>query len=96
MDKLNFQNWLNKQGVSVKMQSDFASRLKRLEHTINYCDIDEQYKKDNCAYLMSLFGNKGINEEMAKLKNNALPLGKYRLSTYKYALKTYIKFIEEK
>lgn len=95
MDKLNFQNWLSKHNVSKKMQSDFISRLSRMERTFDYCDIEMQYNKDKCAYLLSLFKKKGLNERMAKYKNSALPIGKYQLSTYKYALVKYIKFVEE-
>lgn len=76
------------------MQSDLISRLKKLEREIKNCDIDEQYRKDKCDYLLKLFDNKGENISQT-YKNNNLPVGKYQLSTYKYALKKYIKFIEE-
>lgn len=95
MDEMNFRKWLNSQGVSLKMQSDISSRIKRLERATQNCDIDEQYENDRCAYLLSLFKNKGINDKMKKLGEVDLPIGKYQLSVIKYAVSKYIKYIEE-
>lgn len=95
MDEMNFKKWLNSQGVSLKMQSDISSRIKRLERATQNCDIDEQYRNDRCEYLLSLFQNKGINDSMKNLGEVDLPIGKYQLSVFKYALNKYIKYIEE-
>ena len=51
MKELDFRKWLNLNGVSKKMQSDFVSRLKRLETKLEIFDIDEEYKKDKCEKL---------------------------------------------
>ena len=95
MNELMFRKWLVNNGYNNKVVSDTVSRLKKLEHSVNNCDIDSEFKKDNCAYLLSLFFNKGENENMAQLTDNELPVGKYHLSTYKYALNIYIKFKQE-
>lgn len=95
MDEMNFRKWLNSQGVSLKMQSDICSRIKRLERTTQSCDIGEEYCNDRCAYLLSLFENKGVNDNMKKLGEVDLPIGKYQLSVFKYAVNKYIKYIEE-
>ena len=96
MNEIEFRQWLSKKDISKKMQSDFISRLKRLEREIGNCDIDEQYRSNKCQYLLSLFSNKGINEDMDKYQNIDLPIGKYHLSTYKYALTRYIQFLEDR
>lgn len=95
MDEMNFKKWLNNQDVSLKMQSDLNSRIKRLERAIKNCDIDEQHRNDKCDYLLSLFENKGINENMKKVGEVDLPVGKYQLSAFKYALNKYINFLED-
>lgn len=46
MNELEFRKWLNKKGVSKKMQSDHTSRIKRIEKEINHCDIDNEYHND--------------------------------------------------
>lgn len=95
MNEIEFRQWLAKKETALKVQSDLISRLKRLERTIEHGDIDEQYKSDKCAYLLSLFQNKGLNDNMQKLNPIDLPVGKYQLSTFKYALNKYIQFLEE-
>ena len=40
MKELDFRKWLNLNGVSKKMQSDFVSRLKRLETKLEIFDSD--------------------------------------------------------
>ena len=52
MKELDFRKWLNVNGVSKKMQSDFVSRLKRLETKLEIFDIDEEYKSDKCQKLL--------------------------------------------
>ena len=96
MNEIDFKVWLNNQNVTKKVQGDFISRIKRLERIFNNIDIDEEYSKDKCSFVLSLFKNKGINPNMDNFKTASLPIGKYQLSTYKYALKKYIAFIESK
>ena len=94
MNELDFRLWLNENEYSKKVQSDTISRLKKLERELNYIDIDAEYKNDNCKFLMSVFINKGENNAMRKINPSSLPVGKYQLSTYKYSLNLYIKFIK--
>lgn len=96
MNEIEFRNWLEVTGMNKKVQGDCISRLKRIEREINHCDIDEQYHSDKCGYLLSVFSNKGENEFMLKYKNSGFPIGKYHMSTYRYALKRYIEFMESK
>lgn len=95
MKEIEFRQWLSNNDVSKKMQSDFVSRLKRFERAIGACDIDEQYNKDGFVYLFSLFDNKGLNDNMNKLKDANLPIGTYQLSTFKYALNKYKLFLDD-
>ena len=53
MKEIEFRDWLLNQGVSKKMQSDFVSRLKRLETNLDFFDIDEEVKFDNCNRLLN-------------------------------------------
>lgn len=95
MNEVEFRNWLLKKGTNKKVIADTISRLKRIEHEIDHCDIDEEYRSDHCNFLMSLFLKTGINENMQKYGSANFPVGKYYISTYRYALKKYIKFCEE-
>lgn len=94
MNEVEFRNWLSKNGVTGKIQSDCVSRLRRIERELNQCDIDEQYRTDKCEYLLKLFLDMGNNDEMKKYPNANLPIGKYYMSTYRHALKQYIQFSE--
>ena len=95
MNEVEFRNWLINKGVKTKVAGDTISRLKRIEREIENCDIDEQYRSDKCEFLMSLFGNMGVNDNMKKYSNVNLPIGKYYMSTYRHSLKQYIQFCEE-
>lgn len=95
MNEIEFRQWLSKNNVSKKMQSDFVSRLKRFERAIGNCDIDEEYRSDKYTYLFSLFENKGLNDNMNKFSNVDLPIGGYQLSTFKYALNMYKQYLED-
>lgn len=95
MNELGFKIWMSKNKVNKKVQSDLVSRLKRIEREINLCDIDEQYHRDRCEYLMSLFINMGINDEMKKYSAANFPIGKYNMSTFRYALKQYVDFCDD-
>ena len=94
MNETTFRKWLGENGYNRKVSSDTISRLKKLEQSTN-CDIEDEYKKDCFTYLFSLFENKGENEKMLSLSNNELPIGKYYLCAYKYALNIYLKFKKE-
>lgn len=94
MNEFDFFIFLEKEGLSRKAASDNVSRLKRIEKAIKDCDIDDEYKKDNCEHLLSLFSNKGENEEMKKVLIGQLPIGSYSLSTFRYAIRKYICFME--
>lgn len=95
MNEIEFRNWLMENGCTAKVAGDHISRLKRVERELNHCDIDEEYRSDKCNYLISLFDNNGNNEEMNKIKNNSLPIGKYYMSTYRLAIKKYVMFCDE-
>ena len=96
MNEIDFKTWLQAQHIAKKVQGDLISRIKRLEHAFDNIDIDEEYQKDRCCFLLSLFDNKGLNPKMKTFGIADLPIGKYQLSTYKYALRKYILFIESK
>ena len=67
MNELEFSQWLSNNDVPKKVQSDIVSRLKRLERINGYFDLDEEYEKDNCDFLFSLFKNKHYTK---KRQNN--------------------------
>ncbi|WP_265460442.1 hypothetical protein [Enterococcus sp. HY326] len=95
MNELEFRKWLNKKGVSKKMQSDHTSRIKKIEKEINHCDIDNEYHNDKCITLLAYFEKNGCNNQMDKIKNCDLPIGKLSMSNYKYSIKKYIQFKNE-
>jgi len=95
MNEVEFKNWLSKNEVNGKVQSDFISRIKRIERELNQCDIDEQYRTDRCENLMAAFLNMGINKEMEKYPNANFPVGKYYMSTFRLAIKKYVMFCDD-
>jgi len=95
MNEVEFRNWLINKGTKTKVAGDLISRLKRIEREIENCDIDEQYRSDKCEFLMSLFVDMGVNDNMKKYPNVTFPIGKYYMSTYRHSLKQYIRFCEE-
>lgn len=95
MNEVEFRNWLEKKQVNKKVRGDLVSRLKRIEHELNHCDIDEHYKKDGCEHLLSVFKNKGENDVIRGYPNANLPISKYYMSTYSYSIRQYIRFCEE-
>jgi len=94
MNEIPFRQWLNKKGVSRKLQSDHVSRLKRVERAINYCDIDDEYYRDRCASLMSFFFNLGKNDNMKFINITNLPIGKTYMNTYRYSINRYVDFMD--
>lgn len=95
MNEVEFRNWLLNKGVKPKVAGDMISRLKRIEREMQNCDIDEHYQHDRCEHILQLFLTMGNNEEMKKYPNTDLPVGKYYMSTYRYAIKRYIQFLNE-
>lgn len=93
MNELDFIIWLMKNNTSKKMCSDYVSRLKKIEHYLSDCDLDEEYSKDHCYSLLKLFDKSGQNEKMNCRHIDGLPIGKYYLATYKYSIKKYIEFM---
>ena len=55
MNEIYFRAFLISKNYSKKVCSDFVSRIKRLENSIEKCDIDDEYDKDRCSTLLSLF-----------------------------------------
>ena len=94
MNEVDFRAWLNNEGLSRKVQGDLVSRIKKIERTCGNCDIDAEFNKDRCAFLLSLFRNKGINTDMERFGETSLPIGKYHLSAYKYAVQKYVDYRE--
>lgn len=92
MREIAFKCWLCENGYEKKSASDAISRLKRFEKELGFIDIDQEYKRDEAEKLLSCFAKKGENEAMKSYAPKNLPVGKYSLSTYKYALKIYIEF----
>lgn len=91
MNEIKFRNWLLKNGKSKKVCSDTVSRIKKIERELGNIDVDEEYENDQCQKILKLFENTGRNEQMQKYNPN-LPIGKYYLNTYKYAIRVYILF----
>lgn len=96
MNEIEFRNWMMKNDVNRKVQSDVVSRIKKIEREIENCDIDEQYRRDKCESLMALFINMGLNEEMKKYPEAKFPIGKYYMSTFRHAIKYYVAFCENR
>lgn len=93
MKEIEFKDWLKTKSTSNKVISDTVSRLKKLERSLNI-DIDSEFEFDKCTHLYSFFDNVGLNSYSASVKDCTLPIGKYYLSTYKLALKKYLKYLE--
>ena len=96
MDEVNFRTWMSSNGVNSKVISDTISRLKRLEKELKNCDVDEEYRADKCERIFSALANNGNNEIMRSFKSANLPIGKYYMSTFRYALKKYVDFLGQK
>ncbi len=95
MNEVEFRKWRSRNEVNGKVQSDFVSRIKRIEREMNQCDIDEQYHTDRCEHLMAALLNMGLNEDMRRYPNANLPIGKYYMSTFRLAIKKYVMFCDE-
>lgn len=94
MDEIGFRTWLANAGKNRKVQADAVSRLKTLQRELGSCDLDNEYNSDGCANILAALHNKGENDLMRSYGDVKLPIGKYTLSTYRYALNMYIRFRE--
>lgn len=95
MNEFEFAIWLSKQNIPKKLCSDYVSRLKRLEHSLKDCDLEEEYYKNKCINILEMFKKAGMNDKMASNHIGNLPIGKTYLATYKYALTKYICCMNE-
>lgn len=95
MNEVGFRNWMAKKEINRKVQSDMISRLKKIEREIEDCDIDEQYRRNQCDKLMALFRNKGINDAMKQYPNARFPIGKYHMNVFRYAVRQYVRFCDD-
>ena len=96
MNEVDFTNWLINKGIKKKNIGDFIYRLKRVERELGNCDLDEHYQNDKCSFLLATFANMGMNNNMKQFPLAQLPIGKYYMNTYRYSLKKYIKFKEDR
>ena len=94
MDEIGFRNWLKDSNKNKKVQGDIVSRLKTLQRELGYCDLDVEYEKDRCKNIFDALDNKGENDIMKTYGSVKLPIGQFSLSVYRYALRTYIKYLE--
>lgn len=94
MNKYDFYMYLKYKGFSNKVCSDNISRISRIEKSIMDCDIDDEYHKDKCESLMKLLERKR-EEELKKVLTGNLPIGSYTMSTYRYAVKKYVEFMND-
>lgn len=99
MREKEFKCWLNLKNCNEKVISDHLSRLRRLEREVSHSkkcviDIDNEYARDRCKYLFSIFFNSGKNYVMEELLPINLPIGSYSINAIKYSLRKYVEFIE--
>ena len=92
MKELEYRKWLKTSGVSRKMESDFVSRVKRLETKLCIYDIDEEYQYDKCERLLKYLSS-GCKDSPYS-KSLELPGTSNQYTVLKYALKKYISFLE--
>ncbi|MBO5869086.1 MAG: hypothetical protein J6Q54_09270 [Oscillospiraceae bacterium] len=92
MDEIGFRSWLIHIGKNKKVQADAISRLKTLQRELGACDLDDEYSADGCSSILAALQSKGENDAMRSFGAVHLPIGKYTLSTYRYALNMYIQF----
>lgn len=95
MDEIGFRIWLTAHKTNSKVIGDIISRLKRIEKEFDYCDLDEEYKNNRCNKIIAALDYNGENKVMAEYSGVNLPIGKYYMSTFRYALKKYVAFCDE-
>lgn len=91
MKELEFKNWLKQNGYSQKMQSDFTSRIKRLERSLEFFDIDKEYELDKCERLKSFLSHK-CKEKIYKGEMSFSGSSKQH-SVFKYSVNKYTEFM---
>lgn len=99
MNLIEFSNWLITNGYNKKIASDIISRLKRIDKELLYSKkqttIDNEYLFDSCENLLkSLIKNQKSDEYV--LKNSNLPVNKYEIYNYKFALNKYLSYLKTK
>lgn len=92
MKEIEFRKWLADNNVSKKMQSDFVSRIKRIEKGLEIFDVDEEYKKDKCEKLLKYLSG-GCKERVYNQNLELLGTSK-QYSVLKYAVNKYLSFLE--
>lgn len=92
MQEIEFRKWLSDNKVSKKMQSDFVSRIKRIEKGLEIFDIDEEYKKDKCEKLLKYLSG-GCKEKLYNQNLELLGTSK-QYSVLKYAVNKYLNFLK--
>lgn len=90
MNRVDFFLWTVEKNISKKLYTDNMCRLEQIEHSITYCDLEEEYYKDRCETIISLFKNLGRNEKMASRHIGNLPIGKTYISSYTSAIRKYV------
>ncbi len=90
MNEIDFRNWLERNGKNRKVISDNVSRLKRIERELGRCDIDEEYRRDQCRSLLLSFSGKCGSEAVKSYDVSGLPASTHHIS--RYAINLYVKF----
>lgn len=93
MKKNEFIMWATNSGLALKSARDCASRVKAIEKEFNI-NLDEEWKKDNCASVIRHFPDKR-NPNAKTTKFNILPNEGYRIGNVKYSLNKYLSFLKE-
>ncbi len=95
MNEMRFREWMAQKNINRKVQSDLISRIKKVEKEFNYCDIDKEYTKDECKYILGLFQKKNYNSLIADFPNSAFANPQKNLNTYRHAINKYISFCKD-
>ena len=95
MKMKEFKQWLSKKGVSDKVQSDYVSRIKRIEKELKPLLVDQEYEKDKCKSIIAIFDNRGFNKRMEKFHDITFPLGSSQMNSFRLVLNKYVEFREE-
>jgi hypothetical protein len=90
MNRIDFFLWTVENNIPKKLYIDNMCRLEQIERSIDGCDLEEEYYKDRCQNILSLFKNLGRNEKMANVHIGNLPIGKTYISSYTSAIRKYV------
>ncbi len=96
MNEMRFREWMIQNNINRKVQSDLISRIKRVEKEFDYCDIDMEYSKDGCEYILGLFQKKNYNQLVTDFPNSSFVNASQNLNTYRHAINKYLLFCKEK